>query len=179
MKVKCINTGDYWLTKGKVYLVHDESKTAYYIFNDLDRDKWCEKELFEIIEGEKERRLTFEEVFNTIKGKEVWESENLIVYLRDSNQLSIDWKNGTEDIGVDINLNEIFKLRREKVSFIKAYEAYEQGKVIESCLEGCQYKKKDGVDWYKKADDIDWNSWSVEKGGFTFEEIRNLWYINE
>ena len=121
------------------------------------------------------KELTFREVIANIKEGEVWEGEGLIVYLR-GNELNIDWKNGYEDVGVNICLNEKFILQREKVRFQEAFKAYEEGKEIESRESGYKYYNDEGKCYIQAPEGNDWTRWVEDT--FELKEIRGEWYIN-
>ena len=121
------------------------------------------------------KKLTFREVIANIKADEVWESGSLIVYLR-GNILNIDWKNGYEDVGVNICFNEKFKLQRNKVSFKQAFKAFEEGKEIESCVSGYCFINKHKENLAVKNDDS--HTYFEMDPMFAFEEIKGEWYIN-
>ena len=123
------------------------------------------------------KELTFKEVISNIKEGETWENQDLVVYLA-GDELNIDWKDGKPDKGIGFNIDDVFVLQRNKVSFSEAFKAYEEGKEIESCVTGYKYRKKCEKDYYKGLYDCTWVAWSDGDGAIDLDEIRGEWYIN-
>lgn len=123
------------------------------------------------------KELTFREVIANIKEGEVWENERIKIETNPCKDFKITFKDGMRK-SLFLFDNQKFKLiKKEEVTFNKAFEAYEEGKEIESCVSGCKYRKDDKKDYYKEIDDCNWQVWLLG-GGFDFEEIRGEWYIN-
>ena len=77
-----------------------------------------------------------------------------------------------------IEVDDTFTLHRKEYTFQEAFKAYEEGKEIESLLNGLKLKKKCGKDYYY--------DYAKEKyvcieciDIFTIDSIREKWYIND
>lgn len=185
MIVRCIQSMGN-ITQGDDYGVYSKRNGAYGIEDDLGYIQWYPENLFIVIEEDKDKveedatkELTIAEVLSIIKDKQVWQSKWKRIYINAKGDVEIVPRNEGDVSALTFPKCEKFTLKAEMVTFEEALKAYEQGIEILSCYKGCRFVKRNGKDYYKEVEDIDWNSWSVEKGGFTFEEIRNLWYINE
>ena len=122
------------------------------------------------------KELTFGEVFNNIKRKEVWENDKVKIFLdAATDEIAIKDKR-TKNI-IKINKEDKFKLKRKRVSFIEAFNAYEKGKGIESCITGIRYCKHNFIDYYKPVNSEDWIAWE-QGSNFELREIRGEWYID-
>lgn len=131
------------------------------------------------------RELTFKEVIANIKEGEVWESVQSCFQLREISCLEgrinfkleglfvdkTDWEVDVVDTGT--GNGQTFKLQRKQYTFEEAFNAYEEGKEIESC--NYRYKKINGEDgFYSKVS----GEWVEDDITFNCEEIRSSWYIN-
>lgn len=180
MKVRCIAAGAYSdeLTIGKEYEVLAEIGRYYQLkINDKGQgDQCCVKSRFKVIEEEKEmKEKTFREVIADIKEGEVWESHCKRIIGNGAGDFKIENKSG-EGFGscVAIHGENKYRLKRKEYTFEEAFKAYENGKVIESCVTGDKYTWngftdlicKNGADGYSKLKSI------------YIEEIKGKWYIN-
>lgn len=119
------------------------------------------------------KELTFREVIANIKEGEVWESAFV----------------GIENVCGDIQINfkkdyvkEIYsfssitkyRLQRKECTFEEAFKAYEEGKEIEGISH--KYKKNHNADKYFLKDA---GVWVENFSGFSADEIRGKWYIND
>lgn len=180
MKVRCIAAGAYSdeLTIGKEYEVLAEIGRYYQLkINDKGQGyQCCVKSRFKVIEEEKEmKEKTFREVIADIKEGEVWESHCKRIIGNGAGDFKIENKSG-EGFGscVAIHGENKYRLKRKEYTFEEAFKAYENGKVIESCVTGDKYTWngftdlicKNGADGYSKLKSI------------YIEEIKGKWYIN-
>lgn len=180
MKVRCIVAEAYSdeLTTGKEYEVLAEIGCYYQLkINDKGQGYQCYiKSRFEVIEEEKEmKEKTFREVIKDIKEGEVWESHCKRIIGNGAGDFKIENKSG-EGFGscVAIHGENKYRLKRKEYTFEEAFKAYENGKVIESCVTGDKYTWngftdlicKNGADGYSKLKSI------------YIEEIKGKWYIN-
>lgn len=184
MRVRCIQSiGN--ITQGEEYNVYDKYNNGYRVEDDLGYVQWYPEGLFMVIDDKDNieanitEELSLVEVLSIIRDKQVWQSKWKRIYINAEGDVEIVLRNEGGVSALTFPKCEKFTLKAEMVTFEEALKAYEQGIEILSCYKGCRFVKRNGKDYYKEVEDIDWNSWSVEKGGFTFEEIRNLWYINE
>lgn len=134
----------------------------YSIKEDEEEYYWVE-EMFEKIE-EKEsnnmKELTFREVIANIKEGEVWENDTERIIGLGFGRIKIEWLKGDRDV---INLNFGYTIKRPQYTFQEAFEAFEEGKEIESCVSKDVYKKRtNGEPWLMNT-----------------EEIKGKWYIND
>ena len=181
MKAKCLKSDNIeYLTVGKEYEVVEYDKYdnmisfyndknelySYYIY--YNYELW-----FEIIDENKDdKELTFKEVISQIKEGEVWESkyqriEIIDKYIKIS---SIDFdeydlEETTFAKGyIVVKQDSLFRLQRKEYTFEEAFKSYEEGKEIESCVNGeCYLKERDEHNSYKD---------------FSFSQIRGKWHIN-
>ena len=127
------------------------------------------------------KELTFREVIANIKEGEVYVRccpSNRKIYM-DCGDIVIKNTNKCESDAISERPNELYELKRNKVSFQEAFKAYEEGKEIESCVSGCKYRKDDKNEYYKEINDDKWLKWfEFDEGYFQFNEIRGEWYIN-
>ena len=114
------------------------------------------------------KELTFKEVIANIKEGEVWENEefNIILY---KGEVTIRFETTESACGIYIKEKDKFKLRRKEYTFEEAFKAYEEGKVIESCVTREICCKKDWTCVHGNDD----------KATISRLAIRNKWYINE
>lgn len=178
MKVRCIDGS--WssneLTTGKEYEVLGEVGCYYQlkINNKGIRYHCYVKSRFEVIKEENKMEKTFREVIATIKLGEVWESEEKIIRLMNTNDIVITLKDRDMRINsMGFASGTLYHLQRKEYTFEEAFKAYEDGKEIESCYSQYKYKKEGGLDLYSKTE----NEWYVEDR-FEIDEIRGKWYIN-
>ncbi len=157
--------------KGKIFEIEDISSNSYRLKRNTFA--WTDEMLEEVKVEVQEK--TFREVNATIKEREVWENEFLEIRLI-NNYIDIKNKNGWVK-GEHISIKEdlLFTLKRKQYSFKEAFKAYEEGKIIESCVTGDKYTFngsndlicKNGSNGYRKLKSI------------YIEEIKGKWYIND
>lgn len=172
MKVRCINNNWNNLTKGKVYDVIYIIDSEIQIYNDSGNKQTFYIGNFEVIKEEnKMQEKTFREVIADIKEGEVWESEEKIIGLMNTNDIFITLKDRDRRINsMWFNSGTLYHLQRKEYTFEEAFKAYEEGKEIESCYSGVTYKlQHGGSDCYADGS---------KTGTIGFNEIRGKWYIN-
>ena len=182
MEVRCID--DLGMTvlevgsvyEGKLKFDHWNKEKRWYLEGEKFR-KFCFREkAFEVVKEEKEmQEKTFIEVIKDIKEGEVWESHCKRIIGNGDGDFKIESKSGG-DFGsyVAIRGENKYRLKRKEYTFEEAFKAYENGKVIESCVTGDKYTWngftdlicKNGADGYSKLKSI------------YIEEIKGKWYIN-
>lgn len=130
---------------------------------------------------------TFREVILGIKEGEVWDSVQSCFQLKEIScengrinfklvGVLID-KNNNNSIFTGSGAGQTFKLKRKEFTFKEAFEAYEEGKEIESLVSFYKYKKISGKDFCFSASDL-----LVDKclagNSIEIDELRGKWYIN-
>lgn len=126
------------------------------------------------------KELTFIEVITNIKEGEVWESENNSCDIRiEKGQTGISIRDFKGNALVWFSDRFKFKLKRKEYTFEEAFKAYEEGKEIESLIEGQKFKKKCGEDYYFDFDKEKYVLLEWDRDIFTVTCIRNKWYIND
>ena len=127
------------------------------------------------------KELTFREVIANIKEGKVYircYSRNRKIFM-ENGDIVIKNTDGFKWDCISETVHEKYELERQKVTFQEAFEAYEEGKEIESCVSGCKYRKDDKNEYYKEINDEKWLKWfEFDEGYFQFNEIRGEWYIN-
>lgn len=116
-------------------------------------------------------KKSFTETISTIEDGEMWESENYIVRCN-KGEIEIELKQDVDGNFVVFKDSEIFSKVLLWRSFEEAFEAYEEGKIIESCISYCLYKRENGKDLYSLKGD-EW----FGSSGFEVDEIRGKWNI--
>lgn len=124
------------------------------------------------------KELTFTEVIANIKEDEVWESDYVAIYKKNGG-ISISFKKGKVCSMHTFSCSTKYKLHRKEYTFQEAFKAYEEGKEIESCIEGHRYKKEGGEDYYFDYGKNKYMLLEWDRDGFTITSIRNKWYIND
>lgn len=182
MKVRCIDDlGTTDLEVGSVYEGELKFNNWYkekrwYLEGEKFRKFCFREEAFEIVkEDNKMQEKTFIEVIKDIKEGEVWESYCKRIIGNGTGDFKIENKSG-EGFGsyVAIHGKNKYRLKRKEYTFEEAFKAYENGKVIESCVTGDKYTWngltdlicKNGADGYSELKSI------------YIEEIKGKWYIN-
>lgn len=122
-------------------------------------------------------KKTYREVIRDIKKGEVWENKRIKIYIDDNDKLRIIFKNVIKDdyVGIIIDLNDMFTLKRKEYDFIEAWEAYKEGKEIESLESGYRLKLIDNKDMYYSEINNKW----INEDSIDFDEINSKWYIND
>ena len=121
------------------------------------------------------KEKTFREVIATIKLGEVWESEEKIIRLMNTNDIVITFKDRDRRINsMGFASGTLYHLQRKEYTFEEAFKAYEEGKEIESCYTGTKYKFEKLIYFYKRKNVEDWQL----HGEMQLNEIRRKWYIN-
>lgn len=158
--------------KGQIFTIK-KIYEGIYIF-EKNIFNWTD-EMLEKVKKEKETQgKTFREVIADIKKGEVWESEEKIISLMNTNDVVITLKDRDRRINsMGFVSSTLYHLQRKQYTFEEAFKAYEKGKEIESCYSQYKYKKEGGLDLYSKTE----NEWYGEDS-FEIDEIRGKWYIN-
>lgn len=151
---------------------------------DIDEEGWMwTEEMFEIIEKEVSvnmKELTFREVIANIKEGEVWESEMVKIFIdSEEKDITILKKEGffnCEAIGIKYDI--VFKLKRPQYTFQEAFEAFEEGKEIESCESGFKFEIYEDATKIKREGYKTIYEYKAVKI-FSTEEIKGKWYIND
>lgn len=139
------DTEEYYIKKAKEYIKKHEDKTNI--------------------------KKSFTEIISTIEDGEMWESDNYIVRCN-KGEIEIDLKQDVDGNVVVFKDSEIFSKVLSWRSFEEAFEAYEEGKMIESCISFCLYKRENGKDLYS----LKGEEW-FGSSGFEVDEIRGKWNI--
>ncbi|MDC4245697.1 hypothetical protein [Clostridium perfringens] len=152
-----------------------------FMLLDIDNQNfaWTE-DMFDKVEGDNNmKELTFKEVVVNIKEDEVWESNEISIFKTKDN-ISIDWKNGSDN-GVLIFDDEKFRLKRKEYNFEEAFKSFKKGKEIESEY-GTKYKfdkTSFEVTIIETQYEDKTSIYSFEDTLFRCDEIQNKWYIND
>lgn len=131
------------------------------------------------------KELTFKEVIANIKEGEVWESGQSCFQLKEISCLEgginfkfegvfVDETDSRINVDTGISNWQTFKLQRKQYTFEEAFKAYEEGKEIEGISH--KYKKNHNADKYFFKDA---GVWVENFSGFSADEIRGKWYIND
>ncbi|MCF0149508.1 MAG: hypothetical protein HUJ77_14080 [Clostridium sp.] len=113
------------------------------------------------------KELTFREVIANIKEGEVWEYKNFRIEKGINIDIRFDVKPGM--CGISFGNKEKFKLQRKEYTFEEAFKAYEEGKEIESVIDGKRCYKRDWIAIYGSDDEA-----PISRAA-----IRGKWYIND
>ena len=172
MKVRCYDNSYFedCLTVGEIYDVKEIKENYYVIKDDKGITNLFWHGEFEIVK-ENEMEKTFREVIADIKEGEVWESEEKIISLMNTNDVVITLKDRDRRINLmGFASSTLYHLQRKEYTFEEAFKAYEDGKEIESCYSGDKYMiQHGGSDCYADGS---------KTGTIGFNEIRGKWYIN-
>lgn len=128
-------------------------------------------------------KLTFREVIANIKEGEVWESLNKASHIQKiiSKKWGINFIFNCDNEGdlgeIGVNNNCRFKLKRKQYSFQEAFKAYEEGKQIESCESGLEYRIKEGIVEISANKTYE-DTCGLGESIFSTKEIKGKWYIN-
>lgn len=153
--------------KGKELTV----EKVYDEFYEVKENNWYwTDEMLEEVKKEVQEK-TFREVIATIKLGEVWESEEKIISLMNTNDVVITLKDRDTRINsMGFASSTLYHLQRKEYTFEEAFKAYEEGKEIESCYSGVTYKLQHGGS--------DCFGGGQKTSTIAFSEIRGKWYIN-
>lgn len=153
-------------------IIRRDNNSVEYILEKIKESDYCnsvrwKEDQLKFVDEDKNNcniELTFRDVITKIKEDEVWESECREIKLNNREGVLINNKNGTKSDCYLFPPNEMFKLKRKKYTFEEAFKAYEEGKEIESCVNGEIYNK---LKEDKGVDKL-----------FNASQIRGKWYIN-
>lgn len=106
------------------------------------------------------KELTFKEVITNIKEGEVWESEVKIIEYKYGRIVIKNIVHSVSDTFI-FSDSVKYKLKRKEYTFEEAFNAYKEGKEIESCFSGEKFRIY---------------SWEEI---FNVKEIAEKWYIND
>lgn len=150
-----------------------------FILLDIDNQEfgWTEDMFDKIEEDNNMKELTFKEVIVNIKEGETWENANYIIKCP-HRVISIETKNGEVFNGIAFCDDVLFTLQRKQYNFEEAFKSLENGKEIESVVNGKCFKIRDSVSVYITKDKTI-NTVNDEIRLFTHNEIRGKWYVND
>ncbi|MCX0396312.1 hypothetical protein LI014_02785 [Clostridium perfringens] len=163
--------------KGKEAIITDIFTGGYNIDIDIEDWSWTE-EMLEKIEVKNIKELTFRKVITNIKEGETWESENYIIKCSHK-VISIETKNGEIFNGIAFCDAILFTLQRKQYSFEEAFKSLKNGKEIESVVSGRGFKTRNSVSKYVLNNREIVDKVNDEFRLFSYNEIRNKWYIND
>ncbi|MBI6005974.1 hypothetical protein H8J86_08400 [Clostridium perfringens] len=163
--------------KGKEAIITDIFTGGYNIDIDIEDWSWTE-EMLEKIEAKNIKELTFRKVITNIKEGETWESENYIIKCSHK-VISIETKNGEIFNGIAFCDAILFTLQRKQYSFEEAFKSLKDGKEIESVVSGRGFKTRNSVSKYVLNNREIVDKVNDEFRLFSYNEIRNKWYIND
>lgn len=180
------NTGEYTHEFTEWNKHKKETSYSYFtkgiVMTRLDLDK---EQGLKIIKWEVEdmKELTFKEVIANIKEGQVWECTRENARLKTINikkgSINFIYKDGLAMEVFGVKETDTFVLQRKEYTFQEAFKAYEEGKEIESCIEGQKYKKEGGEDYYFDYGKNKYMLLEWDRDCFTITSIRNKWYIND
>lgn len=155
--------------KGEIITIKEVLKSGYRI--EEDYYTWTDEMLEEVKKEKETQGKTFREVIADIKKGEVWESEEKIISLMNTNDVVITLKDRDRRINsMGFVSSTLYHLQRKEYTFEEAFKAYEEGKEIESCYSGVKYLiQHGGSDCYSDG---------RKTNLIEFNEIRGKWYIN-
>ena len=134
------------------------------------------------------KRLTFREVIANIKDGEVWQSNRNSSRVRNIKiirsvvgdpMIEFDFGGNYEYSSYAIKLEDTFTLQRKVYTFQEAFKSYEEGKEIESLVEGQKFKKIGAGDYYFDFDKEQYIHLEWDRDIFSITCIRGEWYIND
>ncbi|MGU8523322.1 hypothetical protein ACV3OO_11890 [Clostridium perfringens] len=151
-----------------------------FILLDIDNQEfgWTEDMFDKIEENNNMKELTFKEVVAKIKEGETWESTNYIIKCS-HRVISIETKNGEVFNGIAFCDAILFTLQRKQYSFEEAFKSLKDGKEIESVVSGRGFKTRNSVSKYVLNNREIVDKVNDEFRLFSYNEIRNKWYIND
>lgn len=179
--------GKVWFGNEEYFTVTDIWETGIIELNGR-ATLWSEKELNLYGEAKEDKmEKTFKEVIADIKEGEVWECTRKNARVKtirmsgdgDNSVIAFDYGREIIEVRSAIKGTDRFKLKRKEYTFEEAFKAYEEGKEIESCIEGQRYKKEGGEDYYFDFNKEKYILLEWDKDIFTITSIRNKWYIND
>lgn len=119
-------------------------------------------------------KKTFKQLINDIEEGELWENEEVKVFLK-HDILKIET---IRDDFVLVGLDDLFTAKRKAVNFNIAIEAYNRGKEIESNVSNYRYKLINGKDsCYMHGELFIYEGYSSP--ALEMNEIKGGWFINE
>ncbi|WP_283695771.1 hypothetical protein [Clostridium perfringens] len=123
---QCFVTGEMRKYIGEVVTISKiNNYDRYSIKEDDNKYRWTE-DMFDKIEEDNMKELTFKEVIANIKEGEIWESEEYkIIYF--DNTIGIQSK-GKIEYGVYPKTDSKFRLQRKSYTFQEVFKFYEEGK---------------------------------------------------
>lgn len=113
----------------------------------------------------------------TRKNARVKAIKRKIIDNKDVIEFLVDGKCGYSSFAIEVD--DTFTLHRKEYTFQEAFKAYEEGKEIESCIEGQKYKKEGGEDYYFDYGKNKYMLLEWDRDCITITSIRNKWYIND
>ena len=169
-----------WCCNAKMISFKGKELTVEKVYDEFyevkENDWYWTDEMLEEVKKEVQEK-TFREVIATIKLGEVWESEEKIISLMNTNDVVITLKDRDTRINsMGFASSTLYHLQRKECTFEEAFKAYEEGKEIESCEGPYRYKKQNGNDAYFDTSAKAW--WNGEPITISLQEIRGKWYIN-
>lgn len=180
MIARCITDRDSVLTKGRTYEVTQSKDDRMYVLTDdggYTNEKFKDK--FEVINDKGLK--TFKEVITNIKDGEVWVCSTIETEIkRMESKIYIGNSRGKgcdNHVGQFISDENKFGLRRNKVSFTEAFESYEKGLEIESCISELRFKGNENNE-IRVMDGRDMDVCTEEQAMFSIEEIKGKWFVN-
>lgn len=186
---KCDENNIVWESGAKTSskTIYDSYKedTAYCCMHTYKKLEYCDYQFYRkkginIEKWGDKMEKTFREVIADIKEGEVWESENNSCDIRITRtKTGISIRDFNDNAIVWFSDDFRFKFKRKEYTFEEAFKAYEEGKEIESCIEGQRYKKEGGEDYYFDFNKEKYILLEWDKDIFTITSIRNKWYIND
>lgn len=113
----------------------------------------------------------------TRKNARVKAIKRKIIDNKDVIEFLVDGKCGYSSFAIEVD--DTFTLHRKEYTFQEAFKAYEEGKEIESAFNGSKYKKRDGKDEWCRNSFETYIYNNIGFVGFSLNEIRGAWYIND
>ena len=179
MWIECIQHGIRGINIGDKFEVLGVETDCYIIkVNNSDENIKIWDKYFKEIKEDKTMTKNFKQVIADIKEGEVWESHCKEIRLFKNGTVEVLAK-GTHIFGSSVQLNDKYKytLQRKKVSFTEAFKAREEGKEIESCVNGYKFRMlENGHNEFSY--DGEWLGMFETDQIFTVNQIRGEWFIN-
>lgn len=179
MKVKAKVDG--WdIIKDKIYEVIklDKCEDAL-IIDEVGKKNWLYEGDYEIVEeGNNMKELTFREVITNIKDGEEWVSikcDALERIYKRGNVIHFDF---TDEFTAVSDKEALYTLQRKQYTFEEAFKAFEEGREIESCIDGYSYKIQGKVLIVLfKGEEI--SRMNKKNTAWNIQQIKGKWYIND
>lgn len=166
--------------KSRFEVIKSDNKTEE--LSDDERD-FVQEIIDECLKEKNKMEKTFREVIADIKEGEVWETCNgdkLSKIKRIKDSIHFDFIESGNGVSIrNDSVGARYKLQRKEYTFEEAYKEYKkEGIIIESCVNGDQFKRVNGIDCYKTEHINFWHEVNSDSYFFKINQMNGKWYIN-